>query len=260
MELNLKGKVAVITGGSKGIGRSTAFALAEQGAVVVTGSRTVPAELRDADGIDAVAVDLSTVDGPAELVSRVVDTHGGIDLLINNVGMSEPGPSASGFTDDQWQRIFDITLFATVRTMRAAAPVLRDDGSVLNVSSLNSRLPAGMLAPYSAAKAALTNFGKALAEEFAPRGIRVNTVSPGPVRTPMWTDPGAFAEIMAPHMDTTPDELMDGVLAESMGMLTGRVAEPEEIADLVLFLLSDRAASITGANYVIDGGMHKSVS
>ncbi|MPZ83114.1 MAG: SDR family oxidoreductase [Actinophytocola sp.] len=254
MDLNLKDKIAVITGGSKGIGLATATLLAAEGARVVVGSRTTPVL---PTGVLAVPVDLSVAGGPASLVAAAVEAHGGIDLLVNNVARSEPAPSIGAFSDEQWQRIFDLTFFAAVRTTRAAVPAMlgRDGASIVNVSSLNARLPAGMIAPYSAAKAALTNLGTALSEELAPQGIRVNTVSPGPVRTPMWTDPGAFASVIAPGVAV--DEVMNRVLPEAMSITTGRVSEPDEVAGLIAFLAGPHAANITGADLVIDGGMLK---
>ncbi|MBB4929925.1 NAD(P)-dependent dehydrogenase (short-subunit alcohol dehydrogenase family) [Lipingzhangella halophila] len=264
MDLNLNNKSVVITGGSKGIGLATASALAAEGAGVVVGSRTITdglkALLAEYDVL-AIETDLTRPDGPQELVQAAVDRHGGIDVLVNNLGVSEPAPSSTEFTDEQWQRIFDATLFTTVRMVRSALPAMRgrDWASIVNISSANARFPVGMIAPYSAAKAALTNLGKALAEELTPQGIRVNTVSPGPVRTPLWTAPDGFAQHMAEQFGTTPDDFMDRALPESMSMTTGRVAEPHEVAELVAFLASSRAGSITGSDYVIDGGLLKSV-
>jgi NAD(P)-dependent dehydrogenase (short-subunit alcohol dehydrogenase family) len=249
MDLNLEGRTAVVTGGSKGIGLAIARTLADEGMKVVTGARTGA----------TVSVDLAAPDGPAALVAAAVEQLGGIDLLVNNVAMSEPAASISDFTDEAWQRVFDATFFSAVRMVRAALPAMRGraGASIVNISSLNARLPAGMIAPYSAAKAALTNFGTALSEELAPE-IRVNTVSPGPVRTPLWTAPGGFAELFASRLDTTVDDVMDRVLPERMSITAGRVGEPREVADLVAYLASPRAAYITGADHIIDGGMHKS--
>lgn len=263
MELNLKDKVAVVTGGSKGIGLATARALAAEGARVVVGSRRPSAELdqlRRSAGVTSLEVDLAAPDGPAELVAGAVREHGGIDILVNNVGASEPSASIIDADDDLWQRIFDITFFSAVRATRAAIPMLleRGGGSIVNVSSLNARLPSPMIAPYSAAKAALTNLSTALSEEFAPQGIRVNTVSPGPVRTPMWTAPGAFADVIAAQAGTTADDVLDRVLPESMSISMGRIGTAEEVADVVAFLVSDRAAYVTGADHVVDGGLFKS--
>lgn len=216
MGLQLSGRIAIVTGGSKGIGLATARTLATEGATVV-GSRTTTDELDD---------------------------------------------SILHFSDEQWQRIFNTTLFSAVRAVRAAIPAMqgRVGACIVNVSSVNARLPAGMIAPYSAAKAALANLNKALSEEFAPTGIRINAVSPGPTRTPLWTGPGGFAHMMADQAGTTAADVMDRLVPESMAVTTGRVNEPEEVAHLIAFVVSDRAANITGADYVIDGGMCKSVA
>lgn len=252
MDLNLKGRTALVTGGTKGIGLAIAQTLAAEGMSVVAGARSAA----EVDGVTVVPADLSTPDGPSALVNAAVELFSGLDVIVNNVGVSEPGASALAFDDDAWRRIFDATFFSAVRTVRAAVPHLRDGGSIVNISSLNARLPAGMIAPYSAAKAALTNLGTMLSEELAPR-IRVNTVSPGPVRTPLWTADGGFAHVFADQLGTTAEDVMDRVLPETMSISIGRVGEAQEVADLVAFLASDRAAWITGADYVIDGGMNK---
>ena len=265
MDLNLTDKTAIVTGGSRGIGLAIAAGLAAEGARVVVGARTDSAELaslRERYDVRFVAVDLATTTGVRELIDEAVVTHGGIDILVNNVAMSEPAESVTDFSDDQWQRIFDVTFFSAVRAVRAAVPHMlgRSGAAIVNISSLNAKLPAGMIAPYSAAKAALTNVNKALAEDLTPQGIRVNAVSPGPVRTPLWTGPGGFAHLFADQASTTVDDVMDRLLPESMAITSGRISEPEEIAALVLFLASERSGNVTGADYIIDGGMFKSAA
>ncbi len=265
MDLNLKDKTAVVTGASRGIGLAISAELAAEGTRVTAGARTDSAEqarLREKYDVHFVAADLATPAGPVKLIDEAVGTYGGIDVLVNNVALSEAAGSVIDFTDEQWQRIFDATLFSAVRTVRAAVPHMqgRSGPTIINISSLNAKLASGVLAPYSAAKAALTNFTKALAEDLGPQGIRVNAVSPGPVRTPMWTGPGGFAHLFADQAGTTVDDVMDRLLPESMAITSGRVTEPEEIAALVLFLASERSANIIGADYIIDGGMYKSAA
>ncbi|WP_329563006.1 SDR family NAD(P)-dependent oxidoreductase [Kitasatospora sp. NBC_01266] len=262
MEMNLTGKVAVVTGASKGIGLAVAEAMALEGARVVAGSRTETAELaalRERYGVRVVAVDLAGVDGPAQLVRAAAEQYGGVDVLVNNLGATSARSGFLDVEDDQWQRIFELTFFSAVRASRAALPHLLDGGgAIVNVSSINARLPFPSVVDYSAAKAALSNLTKALSEEFAPQGVRVNAVAPGPVRTPFWTAPGGFAEAVAGDSGSSTEDVLDKVLPREMAISTGRVTEPQEIADLVLFLASPRAANITGAEFVIDGGQIKS--
>lgn len=264
MDLNLKDKVAVVTGGSKGIGLAVSRRLAEEGAVVVAGCRTVTDELatvRAELGVSVVPVDLATPDGPAELVAAAVDAHGRLDVLINNVGASEPGPAFAEIDDDAWRRIFEVTFFSAVRASRAAIPSLisRDGAAIVNIGSTTARVPDPAIAHYCAAKAALANVSKSLAIELAPHGVRVNMVSPGPVRTPFWTAPGAFADVFAEAAGTTPERIVDEVAPMEMGILTGRFSEADEVASAALFLASGLAANVTGADYVVDGGLVRTV-
>ncbi|MGI5508982.1 SDR family NAD(P)-dependent oxidoreductase [Streptomyces sp. CA-106131] len=262
MELHLKNKVAIVTGASKGIGLAIVEALSREGAHVVAGSRSSTPELdalRDKYDVTVVPVDLSTADGADSLVERAVDRHGRLDILVNNLGAGSPRPSFLELDDSEWQRIFDLTFFSAVRAGRAALPhLLKSEGAaIVNISSINARLPFPMVVDYSAAKAALTSLTKSLSEEFAPRGVRVNAIAPGPVRTPFWTAPGGFADVTAAAAGTTAQEAIDVVVPQSMGISTGRVTEPHEVADLALFLASPVAGNITGAEFVIDGGQIK---
>ncbi|MEV4123936.1 SDR family oxidoreductase [Nocardia sp. NPDC049707] len=161
------------------------------------------------------------------------------------------------FDDEQWAQIYGLNLFATVRTTRAALPsLLRRGGAVVNVSSNAARIPHAGPVPYTTAKAALTAFGKALAEEFGPQGVRVNTVSPGPVRTAMWESPDGYGAQLAASLGLAREQLVAGLPA-TMGMTTGRLVEPTEVAALIAYLASPLAASITGADHIIDGGAIK---
>ncbi|MFJ4850329.1 MULTISPECIES: SDR family NAD(P)-dependent oxidoreductase [unclassified Streptomyces] len=264
MELHLKDKVAVVTGASKGIGLAIVEALGREGARVVAGSRSSTPELdalRDTYDITVVPVDLSTAEGAETLVRQAAERHERIDILVNNVGGADARAGFLEVDDAEWRRIFDLTFFSAVRASRAALPHLlaAEGASIVNISSINARLPFPMVVDYSAAKAALTSVTKALSEEFAPRGVRVNAVSPGPVRTPFWTAPGAFADATAGAAGTTAQEALDVVVPQSMGISTGRITEPHEVADLVLFLASPVAANITGAEVLIDGGQNKTI-
>ena len=261
MELDLKDKVAVVTGASKGIGLAIVKAFGQEGARVVVGSRSMTPELsglRDTYNVTLVTVDLASADGPAALIQAAAERHGKIDVLVNNVGIASPRSGFLNISDDEWQRIFNLTFFSAVRASRAVIPhLLTSRGAIVNISSINARLPFPMVMDYSAAKAALTNFTKALSEEFASRGVRVNAVSPGPVRTPFWTDPGGFADMVAAGSGVSAQTALDDTVPRSMGITTGRVTEAEEVANLAIFLASPRAANITGTEFIIDGGQVK---
>jgi NAD(P)-dependent dehydrogenase (short-subunit alcohol dehydrogenase family) len=199
VELNLATKTAVVTGASRGIGLATVTTLIAEGVRVVGAARTITAELKDSGAVP-VSADLSTADGVAVLMECAFAELGGIDLLVNNVGVGD-AVQPGGFLDVEdarWNEIFDLNLVSAVRVARAALPSLIERrGAIVNVSSINSRLPAAAPAAYSAAKAALTALGKSLAEEFGPRGVRVNTVSPGVVRTATWENPEGFGAKVA---------------------------------------------------------------
>ncbi len=264
MDLQLQGKVAVITGASRRIGLAVATALAEAGARVVAGSRTpgdALAQLTERYAVITVAVDLSTSDGPATLVERAIQEFGALDILINNVGGS-PAPRLNGFlgiTDEDWQEVLNLNLLSVVRASRAALPhLIACGGRIVNVASVNARLPQTPVTDYSASKAAVLNLTKALAEEFGPQGVCVNAVSPGPVRTSLWEGVGSFGDVFARSMGTDIAGLVKNLPVRA-GITLGRFVEPEEIADVVLYLASDRARMIAGADYIIDGGMLKTI-
>ena len=258
MDLHLTGKTAVVTGASRGIGLAITRALVAEGARVVAGSREVTPELKTlvADGgVLAVEVDLTASDGPAELIAAAVLAFGGLDILVNNVGAVRP--RVDGFqavTDDDWTATLAVNFLAAVRTTRAALPhlVARGAGAIVTVSSVNAFLPDPLVIDYSAAKAALSNFCKSLSKQVGPDGVRVNTVSPGPVATGLWLADEGVAATVARATGLSAVAVAERAAGDAV---TGRFTHPEEVADLVLFLASDRAANITGSDVVIDGGL-----
>ncbi len=264
MELGLKSKVAVVTGASKGIGLAVTKALVAEGARVIAGAREVGSELRslaEAGAVHAVSIDLATPGGPQALVAEA-RKHGGLDVVINNVGaVALRLEGFASVTDDQWLSSFNLNFMAAVRTTRAALPLLaeRGGGAIVTVSSVNAFLPDPGIIDYCAAKAALTNFSKALSKELGPRGIRVNTVSPGPVETALWLGSDGVAATVAKRSGVDFETAKQQVVASQGGFATGRFTRPDEVADLVLFLASDRSANITGADFVIDGGLIKTL-
>jgi NAD(P)-dependent dehydrogenase (short-subunit alcohol dehydrogenase family) len=258
VDLHLSGKVAVVTGASKGIGLAVTRALAEEGVSVVAGARTVTKDLVELAGsfpVRSVPVDLTTPDGPALLVAEAVSAFGGLDVLVNNVGAVRP--RLGGFlsvTDDDWTTTMTVNFLAAVRTTRAALPHLLDRGAgtIVTVSSVNSFLPDPLVIDYCAAKAALASFSKALSKEVGARGIRVNTVSPGPVATDLWLGDDGVAATVARAGGGRPGDVAQQAAGDAV---TGRFTRPQEVADLVLMLAGDRAGNVTGADFVIDGGL-----
>jgi NAD(P)-dependent dehydrogenase (short-subunit alcohol dehydrogenase family) len=255
MDLGLQGKVAVVTGANRGIGLAVTRALVDEGAHVVAGARRSSAELdalADTGAVTMVLVDLLEAEAPDTLVAAA---GGRLDILVNNVGGVTP--RTGGFlqvTDEQWLASMNVDLMVAVRTTRSALPLMLEAGrgAIVIVASVNSFLPDPLVIDYSAAKAALANFAKALSKEVGPRGIRVNTVSPGPVATDLWLGDHGVAQAVASASHGTAEDVARAAAAQS---LTGRFTQPQEVADLVLLLASDRTANVTGANVTIDGGL-----
>ncbi|MER5949845.1 SDR family NAD(P)-dependent oxidoreductase [Streptomyces sp. NPDC001904] len=255
----LTGRTTVVTGAGRGIGLAVVDAFLSAGSRVVAGTRERTEALdrlvKQGAELTVVEVDLALPDAPAALIAEAVAVHGGVDVLVNNVGAVRPRPE--GFlsvTDDEWEWTFTINFMAAVRATRAALPHLlaTGDGRIVTVSSVNARLPDPLVIDYCAAKAALTNFCKALSKEFGPRGVRVNTVGPGPVETALWQGAGGVADAVGRSRGVGPAEVARGAAAQAV---TGRFSRPSEVADLVLHLAGPSSANITGADFVIDGGL-----
>jgi NAD(P)-dependent dehydrogenase (short-subunit alcohol dehydrogenase family) len=260
VDTGLAGKHAVVTGASKGIGLAIAQALVGEGAYVTAGARQSSPELDrlSSSMVQSIAVDLSTPTGPQELVTAALG-HGPIDVLVNNVGAVTP--RLGGFvaiTDEQWTHSLTLNLLAAVRTTRAVLPgmIAARQGAIVTISSVNGSLPDPAVIDYSAAKAALTNFCKALSKELGPHGIRVNTISPGPVSTALWLGESGVARTIAAASGSDPHAIAEQAVA---GTATKRFTTAEEIADLVLLLAGDRATNITGEDIIIDGGLTQSL-
>jgi NAD(P)-dependent dehydrogenase (short-subunit alcohol dehydrogenase family) len=259
MDLGLSGKVAVVTGGSKGIGLEVVRTLAAEGARVVAGALTVDG-LQGIDGVTAVVVDLVEPGGSERLVAEALERHGRVDVLVNNVGGVRL--RLNGFldvSDEDFERSFQLNFFAALRATRAGVAAMIDQGggTIVNVASVNSFFhPDGLVVDYGAAKAALLNVAKALSQELGPKGIRINSVSPGPVATDLWLGEHGVAATIAAATGSDPDTVRKQVIA---GMPTGRFTTPEEVARLVALLASPLTANVTGSNYVIDGGLVKTM-
>jgi NAD(P)-dependent dehydrogenase (short-subunit alcohol dehydrogenase family) len=251
--LDLEGKRALVTGGTKGVGQAVVAALRDAGATVLTTARSRPESMRSAERF--VAADVSTAEGCAAVADAVRDRLGGVDIIVHVVGgSSAPAGGFALLDDQQWHKALDQNLLAAVRLDRALVPsmVERGSGVVIHVTSIQDRmpLPEATIA-YAAAKAALSNYSKALSKEVSPKGVRVVRVSPGWVETDAAV--GLVTEIA--RQNATDYEGGRKIVMDSLGGIPlGRPAKPQEVADLVAFLASPRAASITGTEYVIDGG------
>lgn len=256
MDSSLTDKIAVVTGASKGIGLATTQALVAAGAHVIAGARHNSEELAGLEAAGAVtfvAADVATADGPKALVAAATQ-RGGIDILVNNAGAVTPRfDGILSVSDDDWLASLSVNFLSAVRTTREALPhmLARGGGSIVMIGSVNAALPEWNIVDYSATKAALANFAKSVSKEFGHNGIRVNTISPGPVATPLWLAEDGIAQQFAAASGATPDQVVDSVVA---GSATGRFTTPQEVADLALFLAGERSANITGSDIRIDGG------
>ena len=240
MDLDLAGKVCLVTGSTAGIGFEVAVRLAAEGAhVVTTGRRDEgPGELH-------IAADLTERGAGDRLASATVEQFGRIDCLVNNAGGTDIRKLAA-LTDDDWQQSFELNLMTAVRTTRAALPHMQAGSAIVNVSSTAAKRPSLGMPDYSVLKAALLSYSRLVADLHAADGIRCNAVTPGPTATDAWLAPGGLAEQQGDR-----DEVLAKVAA---GRPLGRLAEPGEIADVIVFLLSPRAAYVTGAAWSVDGG------
>jgi NAD(P)-dependent dehydrogenase (short-subunit alcohol dehydrogenase family) len=251
--LGLEGKRALVTGGTKGIGEAVVAALREAGATVLATARSRPEIL--ADRVHFVAADVSTPSGCNAVAKAAAERLGGIDIIVHVVGgASAPAGGFEVLDDEEWSKALDQNLFAAVRLDRALLPAMIEQGSgvIIHITSIQDRLPLPEATiAYAAAKAALSNYSKALSKEVSPKGIRVVRVAPG------WVETEAAVRLATRLAEEAGTDYEGGkqIIMKSLGGIPiGRPAKPNEVADLVAFLASSRAASITGTEYVIDGG------
>ncbi len=266
METGLSDKIALITGGSKGIGRAITIGLAREGARValVARGREALEEAAEAaraagsssgGGAIAIAGDVSRTDDIEKAVAETVEAFGGLDILVNNAGTSRLGTFMDA-SDEDWYKIWEINVMSAVRFTRLAIPHMRrrGGGRIIMISSITGRRPYPLISPeYGVSKASMINLAKALSHELVSDGILVNTVCPGMVVTPLWR---GQAQVLAARQGKTAEEVL---AAHGADKPLGRAATPEEVAAVVIFLASEKASYITGSTYNVDGGLVRSM-
>jgi 3-oxoacyl-[acyl-carrier protein] reductase len=250
VELGLENRVCIVTGSTAGIGRETARMLAEEGARVITsGRRRSGPEVGESLH---VAADLSEPDSPGNLVAEAERAVGPVDVLVNNVGFAEIR-AFDELTDDDWEQLWQLNVMSYVRAMKAVLPGMRErrSGRIVNVSSTAGKRPSTGMPDYSVTKAAVLSLSRLVADLYARDGILCNAVTPGPTASPAWLADGGLADQTAKRSGKSREQVLADV---GKGRPLGRLAEPEEIAAVIVFLCSDHANYVTGAAWSVDGG------
>ena len=255
MDLGLQDRVCIVTGSTAGIGLETARLLAAEGARVVVNGRSEDGVARAAKDVGAAlgsAIDLARPDGPAELVAAAEAEVGPVDCLVNNVGVAYQR-SFEELAEDDWESMWQLNVMSYVRAIRAVVPGMRDRGAgrIVNVSSTAAKRPSTGMPDYSVTKAAVLSLSRLVADVYAREGILCNAVAPGPTASQAWLADGGLADQAAQRSGKSRDEVFAGV---AKGRPLGRLAEPEEIARVIVFLASDAASYVTGAAWSADGG------
>lgn len=249
----LSGKIALVTGGTKGAGKATAERLLKAGATVIITARNRPET--ETENLHFISADLSRSEGTKKVAEEVFAKFGKLDILINNLGGSETkGGGFAVLKDEDWEQSLNVNLLAPIRLDREFLPqmLLQKSGVIIHIASIQGRLPLyDSTLPYAAAKAGLINYSKGLSKEVSSKGIRVLTVSPGWIMTESST---RLMERISESSKSTIEEATKSVMDALGGIPMGRPAEPEEIAEFVGFLVSPRANYLTGTEYIIDGG------
>jgi 3-oxoacyl-[acyl-carrier protein] reductase len=250
LDLGLKERVCVVTGSTEGIGRETARLLVEEGARVVTSGRR-----KAGPGVgEALHVpgDLAHPEAPAELIGEAERQVGPVEILVNNVGFAEIR-SFDELTDEDWEQLWQLNVMSYVRAIQAVLPGMRGRGfgRIVNVSSTAGKRPSTGMPDYSVTKAAVLSLSRLVADLYAREGILCNAVTPGPTASPAWVAEGGLADQTAKRSGKSREQVLADV---GKGRPLGRLAEPEEIAAVIVFLCSDRANFVTGAAWSVDGG------
>jgi 3-oxoacyl-[acyl-carrier protein] reductase len=255
MDLGLRERVCVVTGSTGGIGWEAARLLSEEGArVVVTGRDVERVErARSETGAElGIASDLAEAGAAGALIAEASERLGPVDVLVNNVGAAYQ-LSFEDVSDRQWDEMWQLNVMSYVRAIRAALPAMRGRrrGAIVNVSSTAGKRPSTAMPNYSVTKAAVLSLSRLVADLYAAEGIRCNAVTPGPTATDAWLGPGGLADQQAARTGASREEVLEAV---GKGRPLGRLAEPEEIAAVIVFLCSERASYVTGAAWSADGG------
>jgi len=249
----LSGKIALVTGGTKGTGKAIAERLLKSGAAVIITARNKPED--ENRNLHFIPADLSKAEGTQKIVEEILMSYKRLDILINNLGGSETkGGGFEVLTDEDWEKSIQTNLLAPVRLDRGFLPqmIKQKSGVIIHIASIQAHLPLyDSTLPYAAAKAGLVNYSKSLSNEVTPKGIRVLTVSPGWIMT---TAANKMMERIADSSNRTVEEATQSVMDALGGIPYGRPAQPEEVAELVGFLVSPRANYLSGTEYIIDGG------